>query len=145
MGDSGPSSGVSGLASGLAIDLDGIKAEVGKFGDTFAQQLSGAGGLLSFGVGGDKDKKGGDKEKGGAAGTNRRPIATEEPDEEPAARTTVARFVEVVAMFQTDYFVCGIAPFGEAPLPDGAATGSCDRSRTAARCQPPAREDRVWQ
>ena len=112
LGDSGPSSGVSGLASGLAIDLDGIKAEVGKFGDTFAQQLSGAGGLLSFGVGGDKDKKGGDKEKGGAAGTNRRPIATEEPDEEPAARTTVARFVEVVAMFQTDYFVCGIAPFG---------------------------------
>ncbi|ACO67807.1 predicted protein [Micromonas commoda] len=28
------------------------------------------------------------------------------------SKTTVARFVEVVAMFQTDYFVCGIAPFG---------------------------------
>jgi hypothetical protein len=30
--------------------------------------------------------------------------------DEPAAKTTVARFVEVVAMFQTDFWICGIAP-----------------------------------
>ena len=33
LGDQGPTTGVAGLASGLAIDLDGIKAGVGKFGD----------------------------------------------------------------------------------------------------------------
>ena len=110
MGDRGPTTGVAGLASGLAIDLDGIKAGVGKFGDTFAQQLSGAGGLLSgLGVGG--AEKGGDAALTGTGHQSSRPIARE-PDEEPAAKTTVARFVEVVAMFQTDYFVCGIAPFG---------------------------------
>ena len=110
LGDQGPTTGVAGLASGLAIDLDGIKAGVGKFGDTFAQQLSGAGGLLSgLGVGG--AEKGGDAALTRTGHQSSRPIARE-PDEEPAAKTTVARFVEVVAMFQTDYFVCGIAPFG---------------------------------
>ena len=95
MGDQGPTTGVAGLASGLAIDLDGIKAGVGKFGDTFAQQLSGAGGLLSgLGVGG--AEKGGDAALSGT-GQSSRPIARE-PDEEPAVKTTVARFVEVVAM-----------------------------------------------
>lgn len=104
------------FASGFAsIDLDGFKAEVGKFGDTFAQQLSGTTErLLSFGSGSLQPEKSGDHTPGtrsGAAARSSRPIA-EEPDEEPALKTTVARFVEVVAMFQTDYFVCGIAPFG---------------------------------
>ena len=90
------------FASGFAsIDLDGFKAGGGKFGDTFAQQLSGTTErLLSFGSGSLKSEKSGDL------------AARSEPDEEIAAKTTVARFVEVVAMFQTDYFVCGIAPFG---------------------------------
>ena len=111
---SDPNPGLSGSASALSsslqnmqIDLDGIKANVGKFGDHLTQQLSG---VLAGGSGAGAATSV-DSTSGTSGGVRaRRMDGVDLAGDEPAAKTTVARFVEVVAMFQTDFWICGIAP-----------------------------------
>jgi hypothetical protein len=104
---SGSGGGGGGIGGGVS-KLGGKFAGFGSIGSKLGGLAGGlgvgggAGGLIPIGGG-----KGGGSGGGGGGGG-----AGGDDDEDAAA--AVLRYVEIVAMFQTDYFISGIAPFGDA-------------------------------